>query len=135
MASRWTCPKCKTVHPRTKQVCGTDLTPLLVCDGRRPKKRKPEHQLVLDLMPYDEWVERFGVVIDGVLVARCNICGRPPVNRALHRDHDHRSGNPRGLLCHRCNRALPDWMTVKWLEKAIEYLTQGNGPEGPHDGH
>jgi hypothetical protein len=70
--------------------------------------------MILDLMPYDQWVEQFG--------ERCNICGRPPVNARLHRDHDHRTGQPRGLLCHRCNRFLPNWMTTDWLRKALTYL-------------
>lgn len=42
----------------------------------------------------------------------CAICGNPPKNRALHVDHNHRLKTKnkketiRGLLCHRCNRAL-----------------------------
>jgi Recombination endonuclease VII len=37
----------------------------------------------------------------------CAICGRPPKPKApLHVDHDHETGDPRGLLCVRCNNAL-----------------------------
>jgi hypothetical protein len=36
----------------------------------------------------------------------CAVCGRPPVTRALHVDHDHRTKVVRGLLCHACNRLL-----------------------------
>ena len=38
----------------------------------------------------------------------CAICGRPPKNRKLNVDHDHKGprGEVRGLLCHRCNRGL-----------------------------
>ncbi len=47
----------------------------------------------------------------------CRVCGRPPKTRALNIDHEHqrreskalpesRKGRVRGLLCHRCNRAL-----------------------------
>lgn len=37
---------------------------------------------------------------------RCAICGSAPGARALHVDHDHRTGQTRGLLCHSCNIGL-----------------------------
>jgi hypothetical protein len=52
----------------------------------------------------------------------CGICGTTPKTRRLHVDHDHRTGAIRGLLCHRCNRALPVWITTDWLRKAYRYL-------------
>ena len=54
---------------------------------------------------------------------RCAICGNPPKNRRLHVDHDHRTGTVRGLLCFRCNRALPNYVTEEWLRQALAYLT------------
>ena len=53
----------------------------------------------------------------------CAICGNPPKTRRLHVDHDHKTGRVRGLLCHRCNRALPNWVDRFWLFAAAEYLT------------
>ena len=52
----------------------------------------------------------------------CAICGRPPKTRRLHVDHDHHTGAVRGLLCHRCNRALVSWVTPDWLVRARAYL-------------
>ncbi len=52
----------------------------------------------------------------------CAICGRPPKTRRLAIDHDHATMRVRGLLCHRCNRALPSWVTPEWLELARDYL-------------
>jgi hypothetical protein len=52
----------------------------------------------------------------------CAICGNPPKTRRLHVDHDHKTKRVRGLLCHRCNRALPDWVTFGWLQRASLYL-------------
>jgi hypothetical protein len=53
----------------------------------------------------------------------CAICGRgPSARRRLDRDHSHASGLPRGLLCSRCNRAIPNWMTPEWLRAAADYL-------------
>lgn len=107
-ARTWKCRFCLTPGiPRIKQRCPE-------CGGPRPAKRVPKHQMILET-PYELWVKWFG--------ERCGICGRPPgPNRRLDRDHDHRTGQPRGLLCHRCNRALPDWVTVRWLRLAIVYL-------------
>lgn len=54
----------------------------------------------------------------------CAICGSTPKTRRLHVDHDHRTGRVRGLLCMRCNRALPSWVTTRWLLDAAEYLAR-----------
>lgn len=59
---------------------------------------------------------------------RCAICGRlPSANRRLDRDHDHKTGAARGLLCARCNRALPSWITPDWLRAAAKYLERNGG--------
>jgi len=52
----------------------------------------------------------------------CEICGNVPKRGGLHEDHDHKTGAHRGWLCHRCNRALPTWVTVPWLFNAAAYL-------------
>lgn len=52
----------------------------------------------------------------------CAICGATPKSRRLHVDHDHKTGRVRGLLCHRCNRWLPNFTTVEWLRRAADYL-------------
>ena len=36
----------------------------------------------------------------------CGICGRKPGKISLHVDHDHETGEIRGLLCVGCNNAL-----------------------------
>ncbi len=58
----------------------------------------------------------------------CAICGNPPKTRRLDVDHDHKTGRVRGLLCHRCNRALPRWVTQEWLYRAGEYLRDSEDP-------
>lgn len=69
----------------------------------------------LDL-PYDVYLELNGGV------ERCAICGAGPKTRKLQRDHCHSRGVPLGLLCARCNRAIPSWMTPEWLRAAAAYL-------------
>lgn len=46
---------------------------------------------------------------DAMLAAQgggCAVCEAPPGARALHVDHDHRTGEVRGLLCNNCNQGL-----------------------------
>lgn len=59
----------------------------------------------------------------------CAICGAPsPDGRQLHVDHNHDTGEVRGLLCLKYNNALgsanddPDL-----LRKMIDYLEKRNG--------
>lgn len=52
----------------------------------------------------------------------CALCPATPKTRKLHTDRDHKTGLVRGLLCMRCNRALPSWITTGWLDKAWRYL-------------
>lgn len=81
-------------------------------------KRKPTRRKQLGLT--DEGYEALLAAQGG----GCAICGRPPSERRrLDTDHDHKTGRVRGLLCHRCNRALPNWITREWLFNAGAYLS------------
>ncbi len=54
----------------------------------------------------------------------CKICGKTnPDNKTLSIDHNHETGEVRGLLCSKCNLALGGFRdSVDLLKKAIEYL-------------
>jgi hypothetical protein len=115
MKSRqWICPRvmgglrCGGINaPRTRKCAH--------CGKPRPARRRPKHLAALDTS-YQEFVALNGGEF-------CAICGRAPSQkRRLDRDHCHASGTPRGLLCARCNRALPGWVTPQWLRKAAHYL-------------
>lgn len=56
---------------------------------------------------------------------RCKICGRAPrKGTSLHVDHDHETGEVRGLLCFRCNGGLGQFAEdPERLLVAAEYLT------------
>lgn len=52
----------------------------------------------------------------------CEICGR---ERALHIDHDHKTGDVRGLLCVSCNTAIGKLGdNVEGVMKAVRYLSK-----------
>lgn len=74
---------------------------------------------------------RYGITLEQyeeILTAQggvCAICGGTKLSRGnfFHVDHDHETGEIRGLLCDRCNHGLGKFGdSVEILQKAIEYL-------------
>jgi hypothetical protein len=64
---------------------------------------------------YDALLERQG--------GGCAICGKPPGKISLHVDHDHETGEIRGLLCVGCNNALGQFHDdPALLYRAIDYV-------------
>lgn len=78
--------------------------------------RKQQHAQVLKTAreSYDTLLRAQG--------GRCALCEAVPKTRRLDIDHDHKTMRVRGLLCHRCNRGLPNWVTPAWLRRAALYL-------------
>jgi hypothetical protein len=73
---------------------------------------------------------------DAILAAqdgRCGICGDEPApGQFLHVDHDHESGDVRGLLCVRCNNGCGQFReNPQLLMKALDYVECGGfAPNG-----
>ena len=61
----------------------------------------------------------------------CALCPNTPKTRRLSVDHDHRTGAVRGLLCYRCNRALPAYLPAEWFARAAEYVGNDRGRSDP----
>ena len=54
---------------------------------------------------------------------QCAICGKDDIYRTLDIDHDHKTGEVRGLLCTNCNTALGRFKDdIEGLERALYYL-------------
>lgn len=60
----------------------------------------------------------------------CEICGENRSKRALGVDHDHTTGEVRGVLCGKCNLAL-GYMedNPAWLRKLADYVEKGQTDE------
>lgn len=113
-AAGWTCRRksCRSRNAPRTRIC-------YACGAPRPRKKPPAHAAVLAELTYDD----FAVINGGYM---CGICGYVPSygKRKLDRDHDHITGEARGLLCFRCNRHLKKWVTAEWLAGALAYLTR-----------
>lgn len=65
----------------------------------------------ITLADYDQmWADQNG---------KCAICDR---ERQLDVDHDHDTGEVRGLLCRSCNMRLHAFENVEWRDQAMTYL-------------
>ena len=70
---------------------------------------------------YDEYLSRYNF-LDG----RCEICKDP--HDVLCVDHNHTTGEVRGLLCTPCNLAIENLQeSVVIMERAIKYIQQYGG--------
>jgi hypothetical protein len=94
------------------------------CGKPRPPRKQPAHRKALELS-MEEYVELNGG-------PHCGICGKmPKEGERFHRDHEHKGdGLARGVLCFRCNSALPTRVTLGWLRKAVDYLERAEERRG-----
>jgi len=55
---------------------------------------------------------------------RCAICGKEEkeFKRRLNVDHNHKTGQVRGLLCYRCNKFVVGRHTYESASKVLNYL-------------
>lgn len=87
------------------------------------KKRYPEMSRAWEIKTkYGLTVEEYDAIVRSE-ISKCRICGRTNDDVKLVLDHNHETGDIRGVLCPNCNTGIglfkdnPDL-----LEKAIEYL-------------
>lgn len=107
----WLCA-CGNRLPRQRQKCE--------CGRRRPKRRTKALAHPQD--SYELYCE-VAVEIHGVTDESCCVCGRPRREDKKHdREHDHRTGNPRGLACFRCNKELLRHATLEQARQVVAYL-------------
>lgn len=112
------------VAARQKQYREANRERLLV--QKRAYWYRAKYRLTVE--EYDAMVERAGGV--------CEICHEPPPadspiagNRVLHVDHDHETGEVRGVLCHNCNKAL-GLIGDANIAAAVAYIEAGRDLRG-----
>ena len=75
-------------------------------EKRKYRNKTPEEQRITRIRSYGISVEQYNHLLEsqeGV----CWICSKPNVpGKSLNIDHDHKTGQVRGLLCGNCNTAL-----------------------------
>lgn len=105
-----TCPKCSHRNDRAggRRKCQGCAAPL-------PKRRVPTHARTLRDDSYEKFVQ-VAREIHGVSDESCCVCGKPRSQERHHdRDHDHRTGQARGLACggnQGCNVLMLPWVTA-----------------------
>lgn len=114
-ARTWKCrfKSCGAVNPSTKRKCAK-------CGRLKLKKKVPAHRKVLFELTYEDFIKINGG--EFCWIHRAMGLPDPPRSTRLHRDHDHRTGAPRGLLCYTCNRLLGPRHTADFIEAAAKYL-------------
>lgn len=128
MRQYWTCPKgCGGRWKRSLVKCRTEG-----CTGRRPKPRVPKHARTLRDDSYAVYVQ-VARDIHGVTDESCCVCGKPrSQERRPDRDHDHKTGKPRGLVCPGvtgCNVLMLPWVTASTARGIAEAKGDAGEPD------
>jgi Recombination endonuclease VII len=97
---------------------------------RQARKWRKDHPIEWERSKFKAHIkERFGITpsdYDEMIrmqLGRCTLCGDIEGDVGLHIDHDHKTGNIRGLLCNRCNAALERLEKIPgWAQRAEAYL-------------
>lgn len=105
-----------------------------VCHYQRTKRSRGANPEIWGRYGFKRSLQaRYGITVEQYEAMRlaqnnrCAICGSIPSGRGpqgnLHVDHDHETGQVRGLLCGRCNTGLGQFRhDSRFLQKAAEYL-------------
>ncbi len=127
-------PKCKDGHTSLCKECINEAAKNRKSTHVRQKEWRDRNKE--KLLDYD-LKRRFGISVDeyNKLLAEqggvCSICGRPETHtyrgktKKLSVDHNHETGEIRGLLCYKCNLGIGQFEdSIELLDRAKRYLTK-----------
>jgi hypothetical protein len=69
--------------------------------------------------------QKYGLTVDEVVAMMerpCDVCGVEVPTRLKFIDHCHKTGDVRGVLCHKCNTILMEHVTPELLRRLAAYL-------------
>lgn len=127
------CPECKVIsrraialasHNRTRG--GRKLSDLPEDTAKRIREQRRDSHLK---RTYGITLDQYQKLLEGQNF-RCAICDKHQDDErtSLHVDHDHSTGEIRGLLCNYCNRRLVGrHRDGVLLRKLADYVEQGTG--------
>lgn len=125
MADIEVCPRCKQAFGQKDfySAKGRRYTYCRLCRNRYQAEYRKVHQYGISDKMYESRLK--------LQKGGCAICGKPPDGRKkLAIDHDHDTGEVRGLLCSNCNNALGLLEDdVKRFRRAIQYLSGAGNSE------
>lgn len=112
------------------------------CKDCRSKMKRAAYLADLDQQRLKARARAFGISVEQLqgLIAEqgdvCAICAKPcSTGRALALDHDHETGQFRGLLCAHCNMAIGQLQdSVEILRSALAYLMEWKGYATANEG-
>jgi hypothetical protein len=92
------------------------------------RQKNPDHSRADNLKKYGLAVEQYDAMSDaqGGICSICFFDDGMPQTRRLAVDHDHQTGNVRGLLCTRCNLAIGYARDDPSLLRAMARYLEGN---------
>jgi len=125
------CPKCdkiKTIGEFLKDT-HTKYGISIYCAICHKEKAKARYYRNPDYYKDADLRKKFGISLEQYRELerkqdyKCAVCHKEPGSKKLAVDHNHKTGENRGLLCGRCNLGL-GWFedSIELLEMAIQYL-------------
>lgn len=110
--------------PTIERPDGTEETPFVLVLDQASEDITKTLEPPADGRPYDAALRLQGLIAEQGDV--CAICAKPcSTGRALALDHDHETGQFRGLLCAHCNMAIGQLQdSVEILRSALAYLVK-----------
>jgi hypothetical protein len=118
---KW-CPKCQEFRPKTSFPYRKEGTkPAPYCKPCQKIYSTSRRMLITFGLSWDDFELLFACQ-----EGKCAICGNHPRSYMLAVDHDHKTGEIRGLLCRRCNHRLLGSANddPARLRRAADYLEQ-----------
>lgn len=106
------------------------------CCGDRQRERKSNNRDVYKEQGFARNLRaKYGLTVqewERLLVLqgeKCPVCSKSLTRKNTHVDHDHKTGQIRGLLCFECNTGIGKFHDdIEWLLAAVAYL-QSSPPE------